>query len=406
MKKKRHLKTGIKVILFVLLVVVLIGLLFILNIFNFKDDKGIIKSFKTTTTTTENPIKTYEVSLVATGDALLHNPVIRAGNNGGTYDYSNILTYTKDVISKYDIRYYNQETVSDSTKGYKGYPVFNTPVEFNQNMIDAGFNLISLASNHSMDMGIKSALASAEWWESKTDVLATGMASSLEKRSDYRIMEKNGITYTMLNYTYGTNGIPIPNGYEYAINLFDKEQALKDIEAVRDKVDVLMVAMHWGNEYNQDITTIQKEQAKWLGENGVDIILGAHSHCIEPWEWIDEDTVVFYSLGNFVSNQMGANTPIIKKVGVVGVFASLNITKTVDSRDNTKTIKIDNISADLNYSYRYTNSKTGKYDYLVIPFSQMESKYLSNYESVYNEFSAVLKKYDDSINIAPLPTAN
>lgn len=406
MKKKRHLKTGIKVILFVLLVVVLIGLLFILNIFNFKDDKGLIKSFKTTTTTTENPIKTYEVSLVATGDALLHNPVIRAGNNGGTYDYSNILTYTKDVISKYDIRYYNQETVSDSTKSYKGYPVFNTPVEFNQNMIDAGFNLISLASNHSMDMGIQSALASAEWWESKTDVLATGMASSLEKRSDYRIMEKNGITYTMLNYTYGTNGIPIPNGYEYAINLFDKEQALKDIEAVRDKVDVLIVAMHWGNEYNQDITNIQKEQAKWLGENGVDIILGAHSHCIEPWEWIDEDTVVFYSLGNFVSNQMGANTPIIKKVGVVGVFASLNITKTVDSRDNTKTIKIDNISADLNYSYRYTNSKTGKYDYLVIPFSQMESKYLSNYESVYNEFSAVLKKYDDSINIAPLPIAN
>ena len=78
-----------------------------------------------------------------------------------------------------------------------------------------------------------------------------------------------------------------------------------------------------------------------VGENGVDIILGAHSHCIEPWEWIDEDTVVFYSLGNFVSNQMGANTPIIKKVGVVGVFASLNITKTLDTRDNTKTIKID-----------------------------------------------------------------
>lgn len=406
MKKKKHLKSIVKLILFILIISILISVLFIFNLFDKKDDKGLLNKFKETTTTTENPIKTYEASLVATGDALLHNPVIRAGHNGGTYDYSNILTYTKDVINNYDIRYYNQESVSDSSKEYKGYPVFNTPVEFNQNMIDAGFNLISLASNHSMDMGIKSAIASAQWWESKTEVLATGMASSPEKRNEIRIMEKNGITYTMLNYTYGTNGIPIPSGYEYAINVFNKEQALKDIEAVRDKVDVLIVSMHWGNEYNQDITSIQKEQAKWLGENGVDIILGAHSHCIEPWEWIDEDTVVFYSLGNFVSNQMGANTPIIKKVGVVGVFASLNITKTLDTRDNTKTIKIDNISADLNYSYRYTNSKTGKYDYLVIPFSKMESKYLSNYESVYNEFSAVLKKYDDSINIAPLPVTN
>ena len=160
--------------------------------------------------------------------------------------------------------------------------------------------------------------------------------------------------------------------------------------------------MHWGNEYQQIASEPQKAQAKFLADNGVDIILGTHSHCIQPWEWID-DTVVFYSFGNFISNQMGAEQALVRKVGVIGMFATLNITKTVDTKNNTPTIKIDNIGADLNYTYRYYNSEIGRNDYLVIPFSKMESKYLSNYESVYNEFSEVLKKYDDSIIIEPLP---
>ena len=100
---------------------------------------------------------------------------------------------------------------------------------------------------------------------------------------------------------------------------------------------------------------------------------------------------------------MGAEQALVRKVGVIGMFATLNITKTVDTKNNTTTIKVDNIGADLNYTYRYYNSEIGRNDYLVIPFSKMESKYLNNYESVYNEFSEVLKKYDDSIIIEPLP---
>ena len=160
--------------------------------------------------------------------------------------------------------------------------------------------------------------------------------------------------------------------------------------------------MHWGTEYLQDATTTQREQAKFLADNGVDIVLGTHSHCIEPWEWID-DTVVFYSFGNFISNQMGAEQANVRKVGVIGMFATLDITKTVDTEKNTTEIKVDNIGADLNFTYRYYNKDIGKNDYLVIPFSKMESKYLNNYEDVYNEFSEVLKKYDDSIKIEPLP---
>ncbi len=348
----------------------------------------------------ENPIKTYKAKLIATGDGLIHSPIYKAAYNNGTYDFSNMLTYTKEKLKDYDIKYYNQETVFDDTISYGSFPRFNTPSAFGQNMIDAGFNLVSLATNHSMDMGNDSAKRSAAWWEGKDNVLATGMASTPEKRDEHKIMEANGITYTMLSYTYGTNGIPVKE--DYTVNLFDEEKVKADIAAVRDKVDILIVAMHWGTEYLQDATTTQREQAKFLADNGVDIVLGTHSHCIEPWEWID-DTVVFYSFGNFISNQMGAEEARVRKVGVIGMFATLDITKTVDTEKNTTEIKVDNIGADLNFTYRYYNKDIGKYDYLVIPFSKMESKYLNNYESVYNEFSEVLKKYDDSIKIEPLP---
>ncbi len=353
----------------------------------------------------DNPVKIYKAKLIATGDGLIHSPLYNAAYKNGTYDFTGMLTYTKEKLKDYDIKYYNQETVFDNTKKYTSYPIFNTPPEFGDAMIDAGFNLVSLATNHSMDSGESSALKSALWWEDKENVLVHGMASSEEKRNEYNIKEVNNITYTMLYYTYGTNGIKVPSSKPWLVNLYDEETVKKDIEAVRDKVDILIVAMHWGQEYRQDATEIQKSQAKFLADNGVDIILGNHSHCIEPWEWID-DTVVFYSFGNFISNQMGAENANVRKVGVIGMFGTLDITKIVNTKENTKEIKIDNIGADLNYTYKYNNN--GRTDYKVIPFSQMESKYLNYYyqgkslQAVYDEFSNVLKKYDNSIKIEPL----
>ena len=353
-----------------------------------------------------DPIKTYTAKLIATGDGLVHSTVYKAAYNDETnsYNFSNMLTYTKELLKDYDIKYYNQETVFDDTESYGGYPRFNTPSDFGASMIEAGFNMVSLATNHSMDRGADSAKRSAAWWKEQDDVLTHGMATSKEDRNNYQIMEANGITYTMLSYTYGTNGLGTNeiNAEPYLVNLYDEEVIKKDIEAVRDKVDILIVAMHWGNEYEQNASNTQRNQAKFLADNGVDIVLGTHSHCIQPWEMID-DTVVFYSFGNFISNQMGAEQALVRKVGVIGMFATLDIKKVVDTEKDTTTINIENIGADLNYTYRFYNNVIKKNDYLVIPFSKMDSKYLNNYESVYEEFSNVLKKYDDSINIAPLP---
>ena len=372
---KKKVKRRLRIVL--LLVIILIGFVGYKYFFDTKEDnpiKDIIPKKK------EDPIKTYTAKLIATGDGLVHSPMYRAAYNNGVYDFTGMLTFTKEKLKDYDIKYYNQETVFDDSKAPKSYPIFNTPSTFGDAMIDAGFNVVSLATNHSMDMGSDSAKKSAKWWEEHDEILTHGMASSEEARSNYQIKDANGITYTMLSYTYGTNGLGTAQITKepYIVNVFSEEKALEDINAVRDKVDILIVAMHWGTEYSQVATETQKTQAKFLADNGVDIILGNHSHSLEPWEWID-DTVVFYSFGNFISNQMGAEQAMVRKVGVIGAFGTLTITKTLDTRDDTKTIKIDNIGADLTYTYRYYDSSISKNNYTVIPFSKMEQKYLNNY---------------------------
>ena len=226
-------------------------------------------------------------------------------------------------------------------------------------MIDAGFNLVSLATNHTIDRGEKAALNSRTYWNNQKDVLAVGSYSSFEERDKVVIKEKNNITYTMLNYTYGTNGIPVQKGKEYLVNVWPavtgtpesnteyinyKEQVKKDIEAVRDKVDVLIVAMHWGVEYTHNPTAYEKDAAKYLADLGVDIIIGTHPHVIQPVEWID-DTIVFYSLGNFLSAQK--NDQNYNKM--IGLMSSLTINKT--KKGDNITITIDNIDNDLIFNY-------------------------------------------------------
>lgn len=419
MNNNKSENSKLKIIISVLLILLLgVGcIIFYLS----KDGKNLLNINNTTTTT--DPIKHYHASLIATGDGLLHRPVYRAGYNEKTkgYDFTSMLEYTKEVLKDYDIKYYNQETVFDDDKEYSNFPRFNTPSQYGTDMINAGFNLVSLATNHSMDMGGASAKKHADWWKNQKDVYATGMASSEEDRNDFKILNANGITYTMLNYTYGTNGLGKSEIKKepYIVNLIDKDQIKKDIESVRDNVDVLIVAMHWGSEYRLEPTNKQKELAKFLADNGVDIVIGTHSHCLEPWERIG-DTVVFYSLGNFISDQIDLETDYLRSIAVYGVFATLDINKTVDTRTNETKITINNIGADLNTTIRFKQKNefnSYPYSFTVMPFSEMNDDTLSkyNYYTVgsrgnmkktykkdYEFLSETLKKYDDSINIAPL----
>ena len=382
-----------KYVIFSLIIIVIVGTVATLLFLNTKNESPKIEEKKEIKK--EPEVKTSKLSLVMVGDALLHSSVYNDAYKNGVYDFSSQLEFIKPIIQKYDLAFYNQETILGGKElGLSDYPTFNSPWEFGNAMIDAGFNLVSLANNHTLDKGEKAVLKSCEFWQNK-DVLTAGSYCSNEEANEIKIREKNGIKYTLLAYTYGTNGIPVPQGKEYLVNLYSDEKVKHDIEQVKDKVDLLMVSMHWGTEYKTEPTEEQKRQAEYLSSLGVDIIIGTHPHIIEPITYIN-DTLVIYSLGNFISAQSTNNDYNT----VIELMTSVDIIK--EEKEGQITIKLDNLNNELLYNYyqkgsRWTNFK-------VIPFSQMNASYNSDYQRLYNKYSEVVRMYNKDIPINPLST--
>ena len=347
------------------------------------------------------------ISLIMAGDNLINDKLYNAAKkDDGSYDFKSMYSYIKDIVKNYDLAYYNQETILGGSEiGVSSYPAFNSPYEVGDATIDTGFNLVSLATNHTLDRGEKAIINSLNYWNNKSNVLTSGSYLSNDDRNKINIKEVNNITYTMLNYTYGTNGIKVPEGKEYLVNIWPctgnnpdndtkyqeyKKVVKKDILRVRDKVDLLIVAMHFGVEYTHVPTNYQIDMAEFLSSLGVDIIIGTHPHVIMPITYIN-DTLVIYSLGNFLSAQDTNNDYNT----TVGLLSSIKITKNID-KDNNSSIKL----SDLNNELIYTTNKDG---YKIIPFSNPDIKdYLNDYERVYNKYANIVRSIDSSININSL----
>ena len=381
------------VIFVVLIVLIFISGLYLLK----KESQNEPKQQEKTEEVQKEETKTSKLSLIMVGDALLHGSVYRDAYKNGVYNFDSQLEYIKPIVQNHDLAFYNQESILGGTElGLSDYPTFNSPWEFGDAMINSGFNLVSLANNHTMDRGEKAVLNSCEYWKSKEDVLAVGSYCSKEDSEAIQIREKNGIKYTLLAYTYGTNGISVPQGKEYLVNLYSDEKVKNDIAKVRDKVDLLIVSMHWGTEYRTEPTEEQKREAEYLSSLGVDIIIGTHPHIIEPITYIN-DTLVIYSLGNFISAQSTNNDYNT----MVELMTSVDIIK--EEKDGQTTIKLDNLNNELLFNYYKKGSKWT--DFKVVPFSQMNSSYNSDYQRLYNKYSAVVKMYNEDIPINPLPEA-
>ena len=331
-----------------------------------------------------------KASIIMVGDALIHMPINYSHKTSNGYDFTNILKYIKPIVSEYDLKYYNQETILGGTSlGLSGYPQFNSPQEVGDAFVDAGFNLVSLATNHSMDnyyrTNGKTIKNSTDYWKKQENVIAAGSYNSEEDRDLEIIKEVNGLKYAFLSYTEQTNGISVPSGKSYLVNVYSRDKVKKDVEKYRDKVDAIIVAMHWGSEYTHYPTSSEKEKANYLASLGVNLIVGCHPHVIQPMTYIG-DTLVIYSLGNFVSNQ-----DTVAKL--TGLMASANIVKR--TYHGKTTVKIEDATAEFIYT-----RKSEKYT--VYPYSKLTNNILSGYKSYYEKYKKIMTSLSNKIIVKEL----
>jgi poly-gamma-glutamate synthesis protein (capsule biosynthesis protein) len=256
-----------------------------------------------------------EANLVAVGDIMMHMPQIRSGYDpeSGTYSFHHFFTEVKPLLAAGDWVIGNLETpLADGDKrGYTGYPEFNAPPELADALKEAGFNIVTTANNHALDRRESGVLRTLENLRLR-DLLPVGTHASPEEAEDVAVVTKNGIALAILSYTYGTNGIPIPEGKPYLVNLIDEEKIAADIDKARSLgADAVSVALHFGNEYQTMPSEDQKTLAHNLLGQGADIILGSHPHVLQPYEIVEtvlndgtvKKGIILYSMGNFISNQ-------------------------------------------------------------------------------------------------------
>ena len=380
-KKKVKIKRGFRVIIVIALIIIL-GI-FVLDFFDISS--YFIKSKSEKKEVGVKVPREYEINLFMVGDALIHSCVYNDARTGdGGYDFKPQIEMIKEISSKYDLAYYNQETILGGTElGLSNYPRFNSPYEVGDAFIDAGFNMVSLATNHTMDKNEQGVLNSVAYWKKHPEVVTSGQWSSFEERdkSVSSIYEKNGIKYAFLSYTTWTNGLETPYGKEYLNNVYSDEKAAADIAKVKDKADIIIVAMHWGTEYYLGVDRDQDRIATFLANQGVQLIIGAHPHVVEPVEYInDGKTFVIYSLGNLISDQEGNER-------LTGLMMSVKIKKKVDADDKV-TITVEEPRAELSY----TKSNYCK-NFKVYPYSKLNNSILSNYESLRNKYQGVVSQW-------------
>lgn len=317
-------------------------------------------------------------SLVMVGDALIHGAVYADASKGNNkYDFTKMFTSIAKKIEPYDLRYYNQESIIGGGKP-QHYPRLNSPEAIGTDLIKTGFNMVSLANNHALDQNEKGILYSNAFWKKQENIIKTGTFSSWDEKNEIPVYEQNDITFAFLSYTMKTNGLTMPKGREYLVNVFSKEQVEKDIEQVKEKgAEVIMVAMHWGNEYTHVPNAEQKELAEYLSSLGVNLIIGSHPHVIQPITYVN-DTLVIYSLGNFISAQK-----VLGLEKIIGLMVGLEVVVEPDS-----TVHFENINKELLYTYYNSSNKNFK----VIPFSELTDSTLKNYKKIEKEYMAILNR--------------
>jgi hypothetical protein len=264
------------------------------------------------TNTTPRPDSIVHIDIRAVGDLMCHAPQFEYARVGtDTFDFRRCYAEVADYLRGADFTIGNMESVfAGMSRKYSGYPTFNTPEDYLDAVKEAGFDFLVTANNHSLDRGASGAFTSLDVFD-KYGFDHTGTYRTPADRDSIRIVDIKGIKMAILNYTYGTNGIPIPKDMPWIINLTDTLLIARDIAAAKAlKPDLVTVFFHWGLEYQHEPCDTQRIMFRTAVDAGADLILGSHPHVIQPVEYFKTaanarlDTgFVIWSMGNFISNQ-------------------------------------------------------------------------------------------------------
>ena len=385
-----------KFLLFILLFLIFVLCLLALIKSDFFNSTNVIQDSSVESETVEEKVAPINFTMTAIGDTLCHNTQYWDAYNSSTkqYDFSYVYDNIKDYTSSADITIGSLETTfAGEDRGYSNYPVFNSPDSLATCLKDIGVDVISLAGNHALDYGYSGICRTIDVLDN-VGISHLGTYKSAEDQNKILIKDVKGVKIAFINYTYGTNGIPVPSDKPYCLNLIDKDLISKQIKQAKGQnVYMIVACMHWGTEYKTSANDEQKELADFLFKSGVDIILGNHPHVIEPMEkktiTLDDgstkDVFVVYALGNFTADQRAEITRD-------SAILNLDITKDSDGK-----ILINKVSYVPIYMYKNSAAKVHKFKILDIEKSiaNFDSGDTSIGSSVYSNLKVQLQKIRD-----------
>lgn len=343
------------------------------------------------------------IRISAVGDLMCHSPQYNyAKVDKDSFDFNPVYREIKKYFYESDFVFGNLETVTaGKNKGYSGYPLFNTPDEYIPALYNSGFHLLTTSNNHSLDRGETGLLRTIEQMK-KNGLLYNGTFISEEDRNSVRIIDIKEIKIAFLAYTYGTNGIPVPKGKSYLINLIDLDLIKSDIEKARKLgADIILVHYHFGDEYKREPNAYQKDVVSKTISFGADIIIGGHPHVLQPVQFFKTNNVLLdtgfaaYSLGNFISNQRD-------RYKDAGVILNIEITKNYAGT----AIYISKVDYIPTWVFKGETDRGN--EYVILPlladYKSTIEKFLSdsdlrNMKQAFDDTHEILKKYTNKINL-------
>ncbi|EPH12745.1 CapA family protein [Facklamia hominis] len=348
-----------------------------------KEPVATVKEENTATTQEAIPGAGNTVTIRSIGDILLHDGVYYNGQQGdGTYNFDFMLEPVAPYLKNADITTANMETiVAGHQLGVSTYPQFNAPEEIVDTLLNVGVDIVSHASNHTVDFGAAGVHASINTLKEK-GMPYVGAYESWDDYNHLRILEANGIKVGFLNYTYGTNGLPVPEDEPYLVTLIDTELIPLEIQRLKEYCDVAVVIFQFGDDAMLPVQS-QLDLTDLCIKAGANYVLGGHPHIMQPFKRFGDSQVAWYSHGNFLSGQ-------IKPYEKVGGIGEVTFKK---QEDGSITVEDVRVMPTYNFGYPEWNS------YLVVPLAQAQERGLYNGDEMLNEVKQRFTEYDSSVKV-------